>query len=1462
LSILATDSSGAADVGTVTISVTDVNDQTPAVTVAATYNHAEAAATTFQTYTIVDTDTAGTYTCTLGGDDAADFSASISGKVCTVVWAANPNYESPADTGGNNVYDITIAFSDGTNDLAAQTTAITVTDVNDEAPVFTSSSTINVAEGATAVATLAATDGDAADAGGLTYAITTDDPGANTQFSLDGTTLTIAAQNYEAPACGSGSDSLTCVVIVSATDAAGTATSQTITVTITDVNDQTPAVTVAATYNHAEAASTTFQTYTIVDSDTSGSYTCTLAGTDAADFTRSITGKVCTVSWAANPNFESPADNGGDNVYDITIAFSDGTNNLGAQTTAITVTDVNDEAPVFTSATSANVAEGATAVVTLAATDGDAADSGGLAYAIVTDDPGANTQFALSGVTLTIAAQDYENPACGSGSDSLTCVVIVSATDDAGTATQQTITVTITDVNDQTPAVTVAATYSHAEAAATTFQTYTIVDTDTAGAYTCTLGGDDAADFTRSITGKVCTVSWAANPNYEAPADADTDNVYDITIAFSDGTNDLGAQTTAITVTDVNDQAPAFTSSDTINVAEGATAVATLAATDTDTADSGGLAYAIVTDDPGSGTQFALSGTTLTIAAQNYESPACGSGSDSLTCVVIVSATDDAGTATQQTITVTITDVNDQTPVFSSSSSVNVAEGTTAVVTLAATDTDTADSGGLTYAIVTDDLGTGTQFSLTGAALSFSNAPNFDSPGCGADSDSNTCTVIVSATDAASQSVQQTITVTVTDVGVTITASQTCSVTESAANAAAVCTVATSGDNPTLFAITAGNTDSIFSIANSGAITVGDNTNLDYDTTTSYSLTVVASDATSADAETVVVNIGDVNDQAPVFTSATSANVAEGATAVLTLAATDTDTADSGGLTYAVVTDDPGDGTQFTVTGTALAIAAQNYESPACGGDDDSLTCVVIVSATDAAGTATQQTITVTITDVNDQTPAVTVAATYNHAEAAATTFQTYTIVDSDTSGSYTCTLGGDDAADFSASISNKVCTVTWAANPDYEAPADTGGDNVYDITIAFSDGTNNLGAQTTAITVTDVNDQAPAFTSSNAINVAEGATAVVTLAAADTDTADSGGLTYAVVTDDAGTGTQFTVTGTALTIAAQNYEAPACGSGSDSLTCTVIVSATDAAGAATQQTITVTITDVNDQTPAVTVAATYNHAEAASLTFQAYTMVDTDTTGTYACTLGGDDAADFTKSVSGKVCTVSWAANPNYEAPADADTDNVYDITIAFSDGTNDLGAQTTAITVTDVNDQAPAFTSSDTINVAEGATAVVTLAATDTDTADSGGLAYAIVTDDPGSGTQFALSGTTLTIAAQNYESPACGSGSDSLTCVVIVSATDDAGTATQQTITVTITDVNDQAPAFTSSNAINVAEGATAVVTLAAADTDTADSGGLTYAIVTDDPGANTQFALSGVTLTIAAQDYENPACGAGS
>ena len=113
-----------------------------------------------------------------------------------------------------------------------------------------------------------------------------------------------------------------------------------------------------------------------------------------------------------------------------------------------------------------------------------------------------------------------------------------------------------------------------------------------------------------------------------------------------------------------------------------------------------------------------------------------------------------------------------------------------------------------------------------------------------------------------------TLTITVTDAGVTITGSQSFSVAENAANDAAVGNVATSGDTPTLFSITGGNSDGIFGISNAGAITVADNTNLDYDTTNFLHLTIVASDASSADVETVTIGVTDINDITPVYQAA------------------------------------------------------------------------------------------------------------------------------------------------------------------------------------------------------------------------------------------------------------------------------------------------------------------------------------------------------------------------------------------------------------------------------------------------------------------------------------------------------------------------------------------------------------------------------------------------------------------
>ena len=116
-------------------------------------------------------------------------------------------------------------------------------------------------------------------------------------------------------------------------------------------------------------------------------------------------------------------------------------------------------------------------------------------------------------------------------------------------------------------------------------------------------------------------------------------------------------------------------------------------------------------------------------------------------------------------------------------------------------------------------------------------------------------------------------------------------------------------------------------------------------------------------------------------------------------------------------------------------------------------------------------------------------------------------------------------------------------------------------------------------------------------------------------------------------------------------------------------------------------------------------------------TITDADTVGTYGCTLGGADAADFACSISGSTVNVAFAADPNYESPADADTNNVYIVTVLIDDGVADdaNGATTLTITVADVNDITPTYTATSTTpTVTEGAAVDSNVAITDADTGD----------------------------------------------------------------------------------------------------------------------------------------------------
>jgi VCBS repeat-containing protein len=137
-----------------------------------------------------------------------------------------------------------------------------------------------------------------------------------------------------------------------------------------------------------------------------------------------------------------------------------------------------------------------------------------------------------------------------------------------------------------------------------------------------------------------------------------------------------------------------------------------------------------------------------------------------------------------------------------------------------------------------------------------------------------------------------------------------------------------------------------------------------------------------------------------------------------------------------------------------------------------------------------------------------------------------------------------------------------------------------------------------------------------------------------------------------------------------------------------------DGHGGSATQTITVTLTGIDDA-PVIGSGATASFAE--NGTGVAYHIAATDVDSpTLTYSLSGADAALFNVSATGDV---TFKSAPDFEAPKDANHDNVYDVTVAVSDGEK-ITAKNVAITVTDVSD-----TTSGSVLIVTGSTGVTSI-------------------------------------------------------------------------------------------------------------------------------------------------------------
>jgi hypothetical protein len=298
-----------------------------------------------------------------GGADAGTFAINPSTGQLSFISA--PDFETPTDTDGNNIYIVQVTVTDSGGLSSVQTINVTVTNVN-EAPIITSdgggaTASISIAENTTTATNVQSTDDTNSEGNGLVYAIT---GGADSsQFTIDAVTgqLSFAnAPDFQTPTDADGNNIYD--VQITVTDAGGLTDIQDISVTVTNVNEA-PIITsdgggTTASISIAENTTSVTDINTTDDANSEGNgltYTIT-GGADSSQFT--IDAATGQLSFASAPNFEAPADVDGNNIYDVQITVTDAGGLTDVQNISVAVTNIN-EAPIISAPTSRSVAEDA-----------------------------------------------------------------------------------------------------------------------------------------------------------------------------------------------------------------------------------------------------------------------------------------------------------------------------------------------------------------------------------------------------------------------------------------------------------------------------------------------------------------------------------------------------------------------------------------------------------------------------------------------------------------------------------------------------------------------------------------------------------------------------------------------------------------------------------------------------------------------------------------------------------------------------------------------------------------------------------------------------------------------------------------------------------------------------------------------------------------------------------------------
>ena len=467
---------------------------------------------------------------------------------------------------------------------------------------------------------------------------------------------------------------------------------------------------------------------------------------------------------------------------------------------------------------------------------------------------------------------------------------------------------------------------------------------------------------------------------------------------------------------------------------------------------------------------------------------------------------------------------------------------------------------------------------------------------------------------------------------------------------------------------------------------------LDYETVTSYSLTVSVSDGTVTVTTSLTISVNNKNDQ-PAFTNAPySATVDENnaGASVCTVSASDEDTADT--LSFVLLGSGSGDFVVDSSTGVVTLSRALDYELRP--------SYFLSVSVLDGRGGSTSTNLNVTVNNINESPNFLSTPLSVSIAENLQTGVNVIRIKasDEDSGDSLTYSLSGTNSSHFA--ISSSTGLLTTAQLLDKETVGS------YSLNVTVTDGTLSV-TESLSITVSDVND-APAF------NEAPYATTVVENDAAAT--------VYKVsATDDDGDSLTFTITGTGsvdfslnpttgvVTLAdALDYESTS--------VYYLTIRASDSNGGVATTSLNVTVLDQNDSPQFLSTPYTVNIGENLPVGTTVIKAVasDQDPSDSLTYSLSGTNNNHF--SIGSSTGVISTAQE------LDRENINSYSLTVSLSDGSVTV-TEAISISVDNANDP-PTFSNAP-FNVSVN------------ENINSGNLLTVSATDDDGDAISFSIYG-----------------------------------------------------------------------------------------------------------------------------